>query len=216
MSSIRYKKTSKRATKRKNVKVDTRDIRDGEVRVGPKGERNVFDKKTGRWYRATRRPPTSISKKTTSGTVTSAKPKKRAKNLGLGEGGKPTRTKESVLAAANKRNQARKDAMSKEGRKKAKDKYTPSYQTGSKGGKTYDRAMRKAKGKVDTAGERGMDSLGRKLKSITDPASRRGRDAIVRANNEKVRVRNEQRRKEKQDALKTAAKKLAEKKRKYR
>lgn len=74
MSSIQYKKTKKRATKRKNVKVDTRDIRDGEVRIGPKGERNVFDKKTGRWYRATkRRPLTYKSKKTASGTTSVTK-----------------------------------------------------------------------------------------------------------------------------------------------
>ena len=74
MSSIQYKKTSKRATKRKNVKVDTRDIRDGEVRIGPKGQRNVYDKKTGRWYRATkRRPLTYKSKKTASGTTTVTK-----------------------------------------------------------------------------------------------------------------------------------------------
>lgn len=87
MSSIQYKKTGKRATKRKDVKKDTRDLRDGEVRIGPNGERNVYDKKTKRWYRATkRRPLTYKSKKTASGTSTSAKPKKRPENLGLGGG----------------------------------------------------------------------------------------------------------------------------------
>ena len=87
MASGQYKKTGKRATKRRNVTVDTRNIKDGEVRIGPKGERNVFDKKTGRWYRATKRRPLTLkSKKTTSGTVTSAKPKKRPENLGLGGG----------------------------------------------------------------------------------------------------------------------------------
>ena len=113
--------------------------------------------------------------------------------------------KNDVLETAKKKNDARKDAMSEEGQKKAADKYS-SYQTGSKGGKTYDQAMRKAKGTSNTPGDRGMDSVRRKFKSITNPANRRGRDALVRVNNKTVVDERRAREKRRQEALLAAVK----------
>ena len=157
-------------------------VKDGTIRLGKNGKSyNIWDAKSGRWVKG------------------------EVKAEGPTQGSTEDSKKKAALEAAKKQNDARKDAMSKEGREKTEKKYS-SYQTGSQGGKTYDRAMREAKGKLNTPGERAMDSVGNKLRSITDPANRRGRDAQVKANNKRVGAERRAREKRRQEALLAAIK----------